>query len=158
MTSTLPDADQSPLFSLEDSPARTSQWPALVAAWVRAREAGSTGTLTGSWLSSAPPGSSLRTSLDSCHPKTDGIWVPSSGAWQGAGMGGPTECWTLSISESPSAAVVSSLSDVLETPGPHLLGYCLSPKAATGILRRAGRRGRSLPPALHEALVGLSQR
>jgi hypothetical protein len=44
------------------------------------------------------------------------------------------------------------LSDILET-GPHLLRYCLSPKAAAGILRRAARRGRALPAALHGALT-----
>lgn len=83
---------------------------------------------------------------------TGGQWVPSSGRWGNSGMGSPTEFWTLNISESPSSAVASSLSDVLET-GPHLLRYCLSPKAARGILRRAAlRRGVSLPKTLAAAL------
>ncbi len=36
--------------------------------------------------------------------------------------------------------------------------YCLSPKAARGILRRAGRRGRRLPPPLQQALAELAAR
>ena len=83
-------------------------------------------------------------------------WVPFSGRWLDSGMGTPTECWTLSTSESPSDASGSSLQDVLET-GPHLSRYFLSPKAAGGILRRAGRRGRELPAHLAEALSQLSR-
>lgn len=47
--------------------------------------------------------------------------------------------------------VPSSLSEILET-GPHLRKYFLSPKACKGILRRAERRNRTLPPPLKEAL------
>ena len=77
-------------------------------------------------------------------------------------MASPTECWTLSTSEYPSGdgACSSSLADVLEPPtAPGLFKYFLSPKAAQGILRRANRRGRSLPPPLQEALeaVALTQ-
>lgn len=82
---------------------------------------------------------------------TAGGWVPSSGGWGNAGMASPTECWTLRTSESPSDAVVSSLSDILETrPVPPK--YFLSLKAAAGILRRASRRGRELPAELLSAL------
>lgn len=34
--------------------------------------------------------------------------------------------------------------------------YCLSPKAARGILRRAEKRGRALPAALQSALTHLA--
>lgn len=81
--------------------------------------------------------------------------MPSSGRWLNSGMGSPTEFWTLQGSEFPSDAVASSLSDVLET-GPHLLRYCLSPKAAAGILRRAARRGRDLPGSLRSALQAVA--
>ena len=70
-------------------------------------------------------------------------------------MASPTECWTLSTSESPSDAVASSLSDVLETR-PDLAKYCLSPRAASGILRRAARRERVLPESLMTALESLA--
>lgn len=52
--------------------------------------------------------------------------------------------------------VSSSLSDILEPPGPHLQRYYLSQKAATGILRRAAKRGRELPTALQQALERLA--
>jgi hypothetical protein len=58
-------------------------------------------------------------------------WVPSSGAWETAGMGSPTECWTLSSSESPNAAAASSLSDILET-GPVPAQVLLEPEGCTG--------------------------
>jgi hypothetical protein len=44
------------------------------------------------------------------------------------------------------------LSDVLEIQGEHLKKYSLSQKAAQGILRRAGRRGKQLPEPLQKAL------
>src|SRR6185312_15607878 len=82
----------------------------------------------------------------------DGILEPFSGSWANAGMGSPTAFLTLSISEFPSGAVASSLSDVLET-GDLPQRYFLSPKACAGILRRAEKRGKELPPALHAALI-----
>ena len=96
-------------------------------------------------------GLSGKTSPVSCHPTEDGILVPSSGRWGSWGMGGPTESWTLNGSESPSAAVVCSLSDVLETQ-PVQQKYFLSPKACAGILRRAENRGKKLPDTLYQAL------
>jgi hypothetical protein len=50
----------------------------------------------------------------------------------------------------------SCLSDILETPGPHLLRFCLSPKACAGILRRTALRGRTLAPELADALRSIS--
>ncbi len=77
-------------------------------------------------------------------------------------MGSPTEFWTLSTSEwgsgpEPfrSAGDVSSLSDVLET-GPLPPRYSLSAKACSGILRRAERRGKALPPMLKAALEAVA--
>lgn len=59
--------------------------------------------------------------------------------------------WTPNIGESPSAAVESSLSRILEVNVPPK--YYLSPKACEGILRRAERRGKKLPEALEMALM-----
>lgn len=59
-------------------------------------------------------------------------------------------CLTLNTSEFHSDAVVSSLSLVLETNVDSR--YLLSEKSARGILRRAGRRNRQLPPLLRAAL------
>jgi hypothetical protein len=86
---------------------------------------------------------------------SDTGWEPFSGPWPNSGFGGPGGFWTRNTSESPSGAVASSLSDVLET-GPHLLRYCLSPTAASGILRRAARRERVLPAALLAALESVA--
>ena len=77
-------------------------------------------------------------------------------------MGGPTECWTLNISEwtgsrgpCPSDGAVCSLSHILEMqPVPQR--YYLTPKACAGILRRAAKRGKELPAMLHRALSAVA--
>jgi hypothetical protein len=99
-----------------------------------------------------------KTSPVSCQATEDGILVPSSGRWASWGMGLPTGFWTLNGAEhtgipapSRSAGDVCSLSDVLET-GSVLPRFSLSAKACSGILRRAERRGKALPPMLKVAL------
>lgn len=57
---------------------------------------------------------------------------------------------TLNIGESPSVVVESSLSQILEDNAPEK--YYLSSKACVGILHRAERRGKDLPPRLKSAL------
>ena len=99
----------------------------------------------------APSGWSGRTCPASCHQTVEEILVPSSGCWGSSGMGSPTGFWTLNTSEWPSAAVVCSLSDVLET-GDVPQRYFLSATACKGILRRADKRGKLLPAALKSAL------
>ena len=61
------------------------------------------------------------------------------------------ESWTLNTGESPSVAVVSSLSQILED-APHPK-YYLSKTACLGILRRAEARGKELPEQLRKALI-----
>jgi cytidylate kinase len=56
----------------------------------------------------------------------------------------------LNTGESPSADVVSTLSQILEANAPEK--YYLSAKACEGILRRAERRGKELPAMLKTAL------
>jgi hypothetical protein len=87
----------------------------------------------------------------------DGRLEPSSEGWLNSGMGSPTECWTLNTSEwnhtlapYPNDDAVCSLSDVLET-GDVPQRYYLSAKACAGILRRAEKREKELPPALSAA-------
>ena len=61
------------------------------------------------------------------------------------------ECWTLNTGVSPSVAVVSSLSQILED---HVhRKYYLTKTACSGILRRAKVRGKELPSGLREALI-----
>jgi len=70
--------------------------------------------------------------------------------------------WTRSTSEhrsslepSRNAEGVSSLSEILET-GQVDRRYFLSQKACAGILRRAEKRGKRLPPMLHRALSAVA--
>ena len=70
------------------------------------------------------------------------------GAWLG-------ECMTRNTGESPNAAAVSRLSQILEvTPQEK---YSLSAKACQDILRRAERRGKDLPKLLKAVLIRQSQ-
>ena len=62
--------------------------------------------------------------------------------------GGP---WTPNTSEWPNDAAVCSLSQVLEK-GSIPPRFFLSGTACAGILRRAEKRGKDLPAALHAAL------
>lgn len=77
--------------------------------------------------------------------------VPSSGSWKTAGILSHGECLTINSSEYPSDAAVSFLSDILEPSAPRR--FYLSPSACKGLLRRAQRRGKSLPPQLEETLL-----
>jgi hypothetical protein len=79
-----------------------------------------------------------------------------SGTWPTSGfMTSHGAYSTQGISECPSGGgVSSSLVDVLEEAAHER--YFLSPKAAAGILRRAQRRGRILPPHLEAALQAVA--
>ena len=57
----------------------------------------------------------------------------------------------LSFGESPSVAVESHLSQILEERA--LPKYYLSAKACQGILNRAAKRGKELPDLLKTALI-----
>ena len=72
----------------------------------------------------------------------DASWVTDS-----ASLG---EYMTRNFGESPSVDVESRLSQILMDNAPEK--YSLSAKACQGILRRAERRGKILPPMLKEAL------
>ena len=63
----------------------------------------------------------------------------------------PGESSTLNTSESLSAAEECFLSEILQVDAPEK--YSLSAKACNGILRRAEKRGKELPPMLKEALT-----
>lgn len=65
------------------------------------------------------------------------------------------ELSTLNIGESPSVAVESRLSWILEDNVPER--YYLSAKACQGILNRASRRGKELPEIPRTALLDMIQ-
>ena len=73
---------------------------------------------------------------------------------RGQSLGGP---WTPNISDWPNDAAVCSLSQVLET-GSIPQRYFLSGTACAGILRRAERRGKDLPPNLQSALRSVAEK
>jgi hypothetical protein len=131
-------------------PAPTTPSPASEREWMERMVASSSSSLA-LLLASVPPGSSWRTYLDSCRAGADGTLAPSLGRWGNAGFGTPTGFWTAVTGESHSGAAASSLSRILEA-GPHLARYSLTSRACAGILRRAAKRGRALPPALEQAL------
>ena len=124
---------------------------------------------------SSQPSSSGKTSPESYRPKTmrsGAFWLGlpekmtrfsrqggASGQTlvlcmdpKGQSLGGP---WTPNISEWPNDADVCSLSQVLETTSipPR---FFLSSTACAGILRRAEKRGKQLPPPLMHALKAVA--
>ena len=141
---------QMSMFSLEEPLASPSVSQDSERDWMT-RVATSCSPLAPLLNATAPSGWFGRTSPECCPVTEDGILAPSSGCWANSGMGSPTEFWTLSTSEWPSDAVVCSLSDTLET-GTVPQRFFLSATACQGILRRADKRGKELPPALQAAL------
>ena len=146
--------EQTSMFSSEEhraspspSPDSEKEWPIPAVDWPL--------SILQSLTAIGPTGWYGKTSPVSCQKTKDGTLVPLSGVWSNSGMASPTECLTLSTSEYPSDAVVCSLSDILET-GDVPQKYYLSPKACAGILRRAEKRGKSLPPYLAEALQAVA--
>ena len=109
-----------------------------------------------------PAGWFGRTCPASCRLTADEILEPSSGCWQNSGMGSHTEFLTLNTSEWTALPAqfrsddgVCSLSDILET-GDVPQRYFLSARACAGILRRAAKRGKELPPPLARALKAVA--
>ena len=113
-------------------------------------------SLFAEWLiSCAPSTSSGKTLPVVCHPTEDGTLVPSQGRWQNSGIHSDGVCLTHNTSESPRDDVESFLLDVLQDNQNISDKYCLSQRAAEGILRRAKRRGKTLPETLETALRSL---
>jgi hypothetical protein len=86
--------------------------------------------------------------------KAETLRKSSAFSWSSAGMGYRGVCSIADISTWPSDAKECSLSDVLESHVPQR--FFLSPRAARGILRRAEKRGRTLPSHLQAALESLA--
>jgi len=106
------------------------------------------------WSDTDLGGSCWKMSLGSSVPTKALTLEGFSMKWSNSGMAYRGELWTLDTSESPSDGVECSLSQVLNPTAPQR--FSLSAKAASGILRRAGRRGKVLPAALQTALESLA--
>jgi hypothetical protein len=141
------------MFSSEEPPARPSQSQALERALLT-HAATSRSPILPSLQSIAPSGWSGKTSPAS-YPTAQALSDPSSVDWQSSGMGGPTEFLTLNTSAWHSGGAACSLSEVLEA-GPVPQRFFLSARACSGILRRAGKRGKDLPPPLRHALEAVA--
>lgn len=143
------------LFAV-DSPVKTCPWPAE-GPDSRENVPGCSGMPSGSPRTSTPNGCCWRTFPAYSQATREGTWESFSGRWATQGfVTSNGECWIRSSTESPNAAVECSLSQVLEPETD--TRFLLSVKAAQGILRRAERRGRTLPEPLRSALVALSGR
>jgi hypothetical protein len=75
----------------------------------------------------------------------------TQGRWTSHG-----DSWMADTPEYLSAVVESSLSQILQDNVP--AKYSLTPRACRGILARAAKRGRNLPPDLEAALRSVAER
>lgn len=160
---------QLPMFSAEDSHVRMSAWPETARDWLDSEAAYGMSSIellqnfrrdslsSKTSLDFSPPikGETLQSSL-AALPESYRTFLLAAGKMQASPEATPIStvshggCWTLSISESPNDAVECLLWQVLEREvAPK---YYLSKEGAAGILRRAERRGKTLPPLLESAL------
>ena len=115
---------------------------------------------TSDWFATYIPASSCGKTCRESSPRTvDVTSPPSSIRWMNSGILSRGVCltantpeWTAPLGQSPSDAAVCGLSDVLEATDESLRKYYLSERACSGILRRAAKRGKALPPLLNTAL------
>jgi hypothetical protein len=121
------------ILSAGDSPARTYQWPVSVRALLETEAASGLSSIA-SCPSCGLPLRSSRMFPDFYPQMRDVISRSSSADWANSGMYADGLYWTVSTSESRSAAAASTLSQVLQERVSSK--YFLSAKAATGILRR----------------------
>ena len=131
------------------SPARTYQWPVSVRALLEIEAASGLSSIE-SCPSCGLPFASSRMFPVFYPAIRDATSESSSPGWGNSGLLSDGLYWTASTSESRNAAAVCTLSQVLQESVSSK--YFLSAKAATGILRRAERRGKQLPPMLEAAL------
>lgn len=168
MTSTNePEPSQGQMFLFSDHPASPTASPESVLAWmIRAatwpsqpfellRDLNPVGSSSRMYPACFPAGPVKRTARFRREPngtaKRIRILSPSSVSWMNSGILAHGVCSTLSTAEWRSGATACYLPDILET-GEHLRQYCLSPKACAGILRRAAKRGKTLPEHLARVL------
>ena len=89
----------------------------------------------------------------------EGIWRLSSKGWKNSGIRLNTGFLTAKISEAPLNVEGESLSlaDLLQEDSDVDPKYYLSPKACTGILRRARKSKRPIPETLEKALETVAE-
>ena len=142
-----------------DSHAKICPSPEREQEWEREPEADSPSPSSTLWSDTTPPSSSSKTYRDFSLAMEGKTWQSSSVRWSNSGMAWPTGYLTLATSECRSdddgcLSLESRLTDVMEQSAPRR--FYLSATAARGILRRAEKRGRSLPAELDTALRALA--
>jgi hypothetical protein len=100
------------------------------------------------------PVSSLATAVGTSESSLE-RWPTSGTAWLGGlSTHASSECRSV---DGECSSWQPSLTEILEEPQNVPEKYSLSARAAAGILRRAEKRGKALPPHLRTALEALSQ-
>lgn len=156
------------ISSPEAAPARTSPSPGSDGASPTAPDPLSHSSMLDWWESYVPAFCSGRMSLACYRVAEDGTLPRYFAGWTSWGMGSPGGFWTCNGPEwtapcraedggafpapSPNGESVCGLSDLLESPEQVPPKYYLSATACRGILRRAEKRGKDLPPLLATAL------
>ena len=145
------------IFSAGASPARTSQSPDDDED-LQASEVASSSSSPGSSTLFDPDGYSSRTFRVSSLATAVGTseqslerWPTSGTAWDGGfSTAVSSECRS---ADGVCSSSEPSLTEILQPPHDVPARYSLSARAAQGILRRALKRGRTLPPHLERALA-----
>ena len=160
---TSPPGTKSPLlaFCAEDSPAKMSPSLADVQDSQESDPASSTSSLESLSLFD-PDGFSSRTYPVSSLHRAVGTseqslerWPTSGTAWRGGfSTHATSECRS---DEDGCSSSELSLTEILEEPQNVPARYSLSARAASGILRRAQKRGRTLPSHLSAALEAVAR-
>lgn len=133
------------------SPAKTSQWRASAPDWP-ANAVDCSGTHSLLQRTSKPLGSSWKTCPAYSRQMKDAISQSLSLHWPTQGLiTSSGKCLIRNSSESPSDAVESSLSPLLQTQVDDR--YSLSSNAAAGILERSERKGLRLAEPFRAALL-----
>ena len=149
------DADSVDLVYWSDSPAKTLAWPGQPGPVYPGKRSRSGLNSSGCCATCGHDGSPLKMFPGPAFLRTGNQATPTSvsyfGGWSTSGTAWPGGFWTRAGSESPSVAIVCSLSTVLETrPVPRR--YWLSARSACG---RASSdaprsRGKDLAPTLDD--------
>jgi hypothetical protein len=149
------------ISSAEDSPAKTSPSPEGAADSLASDPASFTSSFESQTLfdpdgfsSRTYPVSSLATVVGTSESSLN-RWSSSGTAWRG-GFSTHVSSECRSDAEGCSSSE-PSLTEILEPPQNVPAKYSLSARAAQGILRRAEKRGRTLPSHLSAALEAVAQ-
>jgi len=134
---------------------KTFPLPENVRDWPE-RAQDSFGKLSESLKRFCPAGFSLKMFPDYSLPTTAATSESFKARWENSGMAWRGASLTANTSEYPNVVDECSLSDVLEPSVPEK--YYLSPRACQGILKRAERRGRTLPTQLERTLRAVATR